>query len=170
VSPTPLGEAAGVRLRAMRWWDVEALLPVDRELFGTAAWSAETFWSELARGPDRWYVVAEDAHGAVLGYAGLMLGSGSEADVQTLAVAPAAQRRGIGGLLLRALLAEAEDRGATSVLLEVRADNEAAIALYAAHGFERIAVRRGYYQPGGQDAVIMRLRPLRGHGRRWPGG
>jgi ribosomal-protein-alanine N-acetyltransferase len=107
----------------MRWWDVEALLPLDRELFGSAAWSAETFWSELARGPDRWYVVAEDPQGAVLGYAGLVLG-GSEADVQTLAVAPAARRRGIGRMLLRALLAEAERRGAGSVLLEVRADNE----------------------------------------------
>ena len=169
MSSPPSGEAAGPRLRAMRWWDVEALLPLDRELFGSAAWSAETFWSELARGPDRWYVVAEDAQGAVLGYAGLMLG-GSEADVQTLAVAPAARRRGIGRMLLRALLAEAERRGAGSVLLEVRADNEAAIALYAGHGFERIAVRRGYYQPGGQDAVIMRLRPLRGRGRTRPGG
>jgi [ribosomal protein S18]-alanine N-acetyltransferase len=153
----------------MRWWDVEALLPMDRELFGATAWSAETFWSELARGPDRWYVVAEDAQGALLGYAGLMFG-GSEADVQTLAVGPAARRRGIGGLLLRALLDQAGHRGATSVLLEVRSDNDAAIALYARHGFERIAVRRGYYQPGGQDAVIMRLRPLRGQGRTRPGG
>jgi [ribosomal protein S18]-alanine N-acetyltransferase len=47
------------------------------------------------------------------------------------------------------------------VLLEVRADNDAAIRLYERHGFERIAVRRRYYQPGDVDAHIMRRR-LRG--------
>lgn len=151
---------AGVRLRPMRWWDVAVLLPLERELFGSTAWSAETFWSELAQAADRRYLVAEDAGGVLLGYAGLRLGGG-EADVQTLAVAPAAQRRGIGGLLLRGLLERAARAGVGSVLLEVRAGNEAAIALYAGHGFERIAVRRGYYQPDGGDAVIMRLRPLR---------
>ena len=50
--------------------------------------------------------------------------------------------------------------GATSLLLEVRADNAPAIALYERHGFDRIAVRRRYYQPGDVDAWVMRLRPL----------
>jgi ribosomal-protein-alanine N-acetyltransferase len=47
------------------------------------------------------------------------------------------------------------------VLLEVRADNAAAQALYAGAGFERIGVRRGYYRPGGTDALVLRLQ-LRG--------
>ena len=45
-------------------------------------------------------------------------------------------------------------------MLEVRADNEPAIALYRSFGFDRIAVRRRYYQPGDIDAHIMRLRPI----------
>jgi ribosomal-protein-alanine N-acetyltransferase len=148
-----------VPLREMRWWDVEALLPVERELFGVAAWPAETFWSELAQKQTRWFAVAESPAGELLGYAGVMLG-GSQADVQTLAVLPAAQGRGVGGRLLRALLARAAGSGASAVLLEVRADNAAAIALYGRHGFERLAVRRRYYQPDGVDALVMRLRPL----------
>lgn len=150
-----------LRLRPMRWWDVERVRPLERELFGGTAWTAESFWSELARPDSRCYLVVEDGPdgGAVLGYAGLMT-TGSEADVQTLAVAPSAQGRGIGALLLRELLGEAARRGATSVLLEVRADNEAAIALYRRHGFEQIAVRRRYYQPGDVDALVMRLRPV----------
>ena len=57
---------------------------------------------------------------------------------------------------MTALLEEAEARNATRVFLEVRADNPHAIALYASLGFEEIAVRPGYYQPEGVDAVIMK--------------
>jgi ribosomal-protein-alanine N-acetyltransferase len=160
VSGAASGEVrAEVRLRRMRWWDVEAVQALDAEVFGATAWSAAMFWSELAAGESRWYVVAETPDGALAGYGGLLAG-GSEADVQTLAVAPRLQGRGIGTLLLRALTAEAARRGATSLLLEVRADNEAAIALYTRQGFERISLRRRYYQPGDLDAWVMRRRPL----------
>ncbi|HEV2088816.1 MAG TPA: GNAT family N-acetyltransferase, partial [Cryptosporangiaceae bacterium] len=54
------------------------------------------------------------------------------------------------------LLAEAGRRGARQVSLEVRADNEPALRLYARRGFEVVGVRRGYYQPSGADAVVMR--------------
>ena len=152
-------EARGVHLRRMRWWDVEAVEALDAQLFGPTAWSPAMFWSELAAGDGRWYVVAESGEGGLVGYAGLLV-SGSEADVQTIGVAPAAQGHGVGTLLLRALTAQAVRRGATSLLLEVRADNEAAIDLYTREGFERISVRRRYYQPGDVDAWIMRRRPL----------
>ena len=156
-SPDPPAPGAGPALRPLRWWDVETVAALERELFGVTAWSAETFWSELAQ-PGRWYVTAADA-GSLLGYAGLMV-SGAEADVQTLAVAPSAQGRGVGARLLAALVEEAAGRGATGLLLEVRADNAAAIGLYRRFGFEQLAVRRRYYQPEDVDALVMRLRPL----------
>lgn len=68
---------------------------------------------------------------------------------------PDAHRRGIGRLLLEALLAEAARRGARSTLLEVAADNAPAQRLYATYGFEPIGVRRGYYQPSNTDALVM---------------
>ncbi|HEY6798589.1 MAG TPA: ribosomal protein S18-alanine N-acetyltransferase [Kineosporiaceae bacterium] len=147
-----------VALRRLRWWDVAAVAELERGLFGGTAWSAETFWSELAQ-PSRWYVVAQTADGALAGYAGVMV-TGAEADVQTVAVAPAAQGCGVGARLLAALVEEAGARGATSLLLEVRADNAPAIRLYRRFGFERIAVRRRYYQPDDVDALVLRLRPL----------
>jgi [ribosomal protein S18]-alanine N-acetyltransferase len=148
-----------VTLRPMRWWDVEPVRALDAEIFGPTAWTLATFWSELAAGESRWYTVAETAQGGLAGYAGLLV-NGSEADVQTLGVQPALQGQGLGTLLLRALTAEAARRGATSLLLEVRADNEPAIGLYRREGFERISIRRRYYQPGNVDAWIMRRRPL----------
>jgi [ribosomal protein S18]-alanine N-acetyltransferase len=161
----------------MRWWDVEAVQALDAELFGPTAWTPAAFWSELAAGPTRWYVVAESlgsdeagavagsggalggSAGALAGYAGLLV-PGPEADVQTIAVAPSAQGRGVGARLLRALAEHAVRSGARSLLLEVRADNARAIALYEREGFERISVRRRYYQPGDVDAWVMRRRPL----------
>jgi ribosomal-protein-alanine N-acetyltransferase len=149
----------GVTLRPMRWWDLEPVQALDAELFGPTAWTPAVFWSELAAGDSRWYTVAETADGALAGYAGLLV-TGSEADVQTLGVHPAVQGRRVGTLLLRALTAEAVRRRATSLMLEVRADNEPAIRLYTREGFERISLRRRYYQPGDVDAWIMRRRPL----------
>lgn len=146
-------------LRPMRWWDVDEALPIERELFGESAWTAEIFWAELAHPENRWYVVAQDDAGGLLGYAGLSC-TGPEADVQTIAVAAHAQGRGVGRLLLDALIDRACAHRATSLLLEVRAGNAPAIALYESRGFERIAIRRRYYQPEDADAWVMRLRPL----------
>jgi ribosomal-protein-alanine N-acetyltransferase len=154
-----LPAAGEVRLRAMRWWDLDAVLPLERELFGTSAWTPEIFWSELAHPQTRWYVVAEGSSG-LIGYAGLLV-PGAEADVQTVAVAASEQRHGVGGVLVDALIEQAHRRGATGLLLEVRADNAPAIALYQQRGFERIAIRRRYYQPEDVDAWVMRLRPLK---------
>jgi ribosomal-protein-alanine N-acetyltransferase len=146
----------GVTLRRMRWWDLDQVHALETVLFPDP-WSVETFWAELARVPEtRHYVVADDA-GQVVGYAGLVA-TGHQADVQTLAVRGDHQGRGLGGELLRALLAESRRRGAGEVLLEVRAENVAAQQLYAGHGFERIGVRRDYYRPGGTDAYVLRLR------------
>lgn len=145
-----------VVLRPMRWWDVEAVQRIEADLFPDP-WSVEAFWSELAHVPDtRHFIVAEE-DGAVVGYGGLVTAAG-QADVQTLAVARDMQGTGLGARLLDALLTEARTRRAREVLLEVRAENTAAQALYARVGFERIGIRRGYYRPGGTDALVLRLR------------
>ena len=78
-----------------------------------------------------------------------------EAEVLTIAVEPAAQGRGIGGRLLARFLAEAAQRGAATVFLEVAAPNGAARALYARAGFVETGLRPGYFGSG-LDAVVMR--------------
>ncbi|SCL64889.1 [SSU ribosomal protein S18P]-alanine acetyltransferase [Micromonospora citrea] len=144
---------SGVRLERFRWWHVDEVLPIEADLFGAEQWSAAMFWNELANGHH--YLVATDDDGAVLGYAGLTAAPPEEAWVQNIAVRRDAQRRGVGRLLLEALLAEAARLGARSTLLEVAADNAPAQLLYAAYGFEPIGVRRGYYQSSNTDALVM---------------
>jgi ribosomal-protein-alanine N-acetyltransferase len=82
--------------------------------------------------------------------------AGGEADLLTLAVHPDSRRRGLGRRLLEGGLAEARERGAEKVFLEVAADNEAAIALYLSAGFTE-AARRPRYYPGGRDALVLAL-------------
>jgi [ribosomal protein S18]-alanine N-acetyltransferase len=142
-------------MRPMRWWDIEAVMSLEHALFGDEAWTEAVFWSELAQRESRRYLV-DETDGVVAGYAGLCVYPPDEAYVQTIAVSPAVQGRGVGSALLTSLLAEAGRRGARRVDLEVKADNEGAQRLYARHGFARIAVRRKYYQPSGTDAIVMR--------------
>lgn len=146
-----------VDLRPMRWWDIARVTELEHSLFGADAWPATMFWSELAERRTRHYLVAiAPDDGAVVGYAGLCAYTPEESYVQTIAVADGHRREGIGSTLLRALLDEALRRESRHVDLEVRADNPAAIALYEGFGFVRIGARRGYYQPSGADAVVMR--------------
>ena len=144
------------RLQRMRWWHIDELLPLERRLFGEEPWSARLFWSELGQLDTRHYLVALEGD-RLVGYAGLCAYP-DEAFVQTLAVDESVQGKGIGALLLQALLDEAARRRKPSVSLEVRADNDAAQRLYARFGFRQIGVRRGYYQPSGTDALVLERR------------
>jgi [ribosomal protein S18]-alanine N-acetyltransferase len=135
--------------------DLSAVLRLEHELFGQEAWSRAMLRGELAQQPaSRHYLVADD-DGVIAGYAGL-LAAGSQGDVLTLAVAASRWGQGIGSALLEALLAEAARRGCTEVFLEVRADNARAQQLYRRYGFVQVGIRRGYYQPSGTDALVMR--------------
>ncbi|WP_328474402.1 ribosomal protein S18-alanine N-acetyltransferase [Streptomyces sp. NBC_00448] len=167
----------------MRWWDLDAVLALEHELFPEDAWSRGMFWSELAdaRHPSasRTYVVAEETveqageqaveqaapnppgaapAGAarIVGYAGFAAIAGT-GDVQTIATARDQWGSGLGGRLLTELLRAATAAECHEVLLEVRVDNARAQRLYQRFGFEPIGVRRGYYQPGNVDALVMRL-------------
>jgi ribosomal-protein-alanine N-acetyltransferase len=148
-----------VRLRPMRLADLPQVLALEEELFAPDTWTAAMYRDELARTDTRIYLVAEDGD-AVVGYAGL-IAYDDEAHVATIGVTTTRQGEGIGALLLDALLAEA-DRRSPAVILEVRADNEVAQGLYRRRGFAIIGRRRGYYQPSGADAVVMRRELVHG--------
>ncbi|XAS65864.1 ribosomal protein S18-alanine N-acetyltransferase [Pseudarthrobacter sp. So.54] len=146
---------ADVTLRDMTAADVPAVHELERALFPVDAWPLHMFVAELAQAETRRYLVAEAA-GRIVGYAGLMCIE-PIADVQTIAVVPEQEGKGIGSALLTELIRESRQRGAQDVLLEVRADNPRAQQLYLRYGFEQIHVRPRYYRDG-VDALIMRLR------------
>ncbi|MDP9863000.1 MULTISPECIES: ribosomal protein S18-alanine N-acetyltransferase [Streptosporangium] len=141
-------------LRLMTVDDLPAVLEIERETFPRDAWSEGMLRGELDDQPrTRHYVVAL-VDKEIVGYAGLFA-AGDQADVQTIAVSAHRRRAGIGAALLAELLAEAVRRGAHAVFLEVRADNPDAQAMYDRFGFERIGLRRRYYEDG-TDAITMK--------------
>lgn len=150
-----------VTLEPLRRKDIPRCVRIEKILFpGDDPWSARAFESELDSGA--FYLGAYDDEGTLLGYGGISLVGGAgdfEAEIHTIGVVPETQGKGIGGVLLRALLEHADVFDA-AVFLEVRTDNEAAMALYRKAGFTQIGVRKRYYQPSGADAYTMR-RPAR---------
>ncbi len=157
-----------MRIRPATQQDLSAVAALERMLFGADAWSPEQVLDELTSAT-RCSVVAVDgpvdgpvdgavdgaADGAVvLGYAVLWQGVDT-ADLQRVGVHPGYRRRGVARALLAGLALDARPR----VLLEVRADNAAAIALYERHGFVALDRRRSYYRDGTDALVLQRTTP-----------
>ncbi|MBJ7357348.1 ribosomal protein S18-alanine N-acetyltransferase [Nocardioides sp.] len=133
--------------------DLDAVVVLEQDALGPDAWSVGLLEEGLAgRVPTVYYLVAE-SDGSVVGHAVTSL-AGDIAELQRIAVTPAARRTGVASALLDASVALAE--GADRMLLEVRADNAGALAFYAAHGFVEVDRRQKYYKDGA-TAVVMRL-------------
>jgi ribosomal-protein-alanine N-acetyltransferase len=79
-----------------------------------------------------------------------------ELHINNLATHPDYRRIGVARSLLEAVLDESGYRGVSFVILEVRASNEAAQALYKKLGFKLIGRRRDYYRVPVEDALVMR--------------
>ena len=90
----------------------------------------------------------------VIGIAGFWLMVG-EAHITTIAVREAYRKKGIGSMLLIAVMDMAMQLNAHMVTLEVRISNTEAQSLYASYGFHRAGVRKHYYSDNGEDAYIM---------------
>ena len=139
--------------------DLDGIMQIEHAVFPSDAWSRESMRAELASTHNFYLVALSPAQPERFdAYAGLLAPRGAtQADIQSVAVVENARRQGLARTLVQSLVAEARDRGAREIFLEVRVDNPNAASLYDSLGFERIAVRKGYYQPDNVDAQVMRL-------------
>ena len=116
-------------------------------------WSQASVAGELENPLSLWLVWEEN--GKVLGYVGSQTVL-DETDMMNLAVLPVARRRGIARALILALVEQLKSRGSRCLTLEVRASNDAAIALYRSLDFAQVGKRPNYYRNPKEDALIMR--------------
>lgn len=158
----------------MRLRDIKEVMKIEYASF-PSPWSARAYRYELLENDLSHYFVVRQrqmegiysgllakvrhslgagGQGPVLGYGGFWMMAG-EAHISTIAVQPSWRRRGIGELLLVAMLDRAIELGAEIATLEVRVSNIAAQNLYHKYGFEQVGLRRRYYRDNDEDALIM---------------
>lgn len=131
--------------------DIDQIRAIDAAVY-PRPWSKRLWLQELVK-DDRVYRCARDGR-QVIGVAGAML-VGEDAHIMTVAVDPDVQRTGVASRLLLALIREIVIRGTTRLSLEVRVSNTGAQALYRHFGFAPVGSRRKYYEPEGEDALVM---------------
>ncbi len=151
----------GVFLRRAVAADVGALVALEAACF-THPWTATQVAGEIGGVEGGLVLVLEgrrlagDPLAGIRAYASFRLVV-DELHVMNVAVAPGHRRRGLARFLLRIALRRAARAGALLALLEVRAGNREALALYASMGFARCGLRRDYYRDPIEDAVVLAL-------------
>jgi len=141
-----------LELVPMREPDVDAVLAIEQAAHAFP-WTRGNFVDSLRAGHSAWMY---RRGGETVGYAVLMMAM-DEAELLDITIAPAHQRRGLGGSFLAELFGVARRHRAERIVLEVRPSNAAALALYRRNGFAEIGRRKGYYagREGREDAIVM---------------
>lgn len=147
--------ASLMQIRPMQPADLDRVLSIAAALPTAPHWPRQTYLDALnpSGSPQRLALVAESA-GLIVGFAILSI-LAPEAELESIAVAPEAQRQGIGSTLLQAACAAAFSQRAATLFLEIRASNTSAAALYRHSGFRETGRRPGYYADPKEDAILM---------------
>jgi [ribosomal protein S18]-alanine N-acetyltransferase len=139
--------------------DIDAVLMLAARVFEAPHWSRGDYEQILLAGPStsltrRAFIALSDSNLAGFAVAG-WLPQENAAEVEGLVVDEKYRRQGIGSALIGACIEWAANAGASSMRLDVRAANEAALALYHRHGFSAVGRRRAYYSAPVEDAVLL---------------
>lgn len=128
------------------------------ESCGLSRWGWESYSGELLRAESIMLVArrtrADGAGKSVAGFVAARVNA-DELHVNNIGVRHEERRRGLGTALLKAAIAAGLRLGARTAVLEVRASNETAQALYQRHGFRVTGRRRNYYHDPAEDALVM---------------
>lgn len=132
---------------------LSAVAALEKRCFPADPWSENVFRQALDS-PDTAILLAEGEDGALLGYA-VLYSVLDEGNLDNIAVAPEFRRQGVADALLSALAGLCRERELVHLMLEVRASNDPALALYRKYGFAEVGRRKNYYPNPREDAILM---------------
>lgn len=155
------GECGGVGCDLVPMSEHDLLEVVEiEETTGLSQWGWDAYRAELARPEAIMLVVRRDAPDdsgrSVKAYIASRV-SADELHINNIGVREESRRKGLGAALLGAALETGAARGALLAVLEVRAGNAAAQALYRRFGFEVVGERRDYYRAPVENALVMTM-------------
>jgi ribosomal-protein-alanine N-acetyltransferase len=141
----------------MQTADLDAVLALAEALHEAPHWPRAAYEVALASevAVRRLALVAE-VDGMLAGFAVASL-LPPEAELESIAVALSAQRRGVGRALLVELGKNLASLGVSVLQLEVRAGNRRALGFYRSTGWVQCGLRPGYYADPEEDALLLRL-------------
>ncbi|HVY51404.1 MAG TPA: ribosomal protein S18-alanine N-acetyltransferase [Devosia sp.] len=143
----------GLHIEPARPADAEAVARLHAQSF-YRGWPRQDIEAYIID-PDTPTLVACDARRRLAGFAMLRI-LGDDAELMTIAVDPKYRGKGVGAALMRACFEDLLMTPSKRMILEVAADNPAAIRLYRNLGFEKISERQGYYaRPDGKPATAL---------------
>jgi ribosomal-protein-alanine N-acetyltransferase len=147
----------GVQIRRMTFLDLDRVIEIAEGLRDAPRWPRSSYVDALNPDsrPPRIGLLAETAAGGIVGFVIAVLVP-PQAEMESIAVAMEYQRQGIALKLFHEIAAELKRSHVTEVILEVRASNQAARALYGTLGFAETGRRARYYAEPQEDAVLMR--------------
>lgn len=140
-------------IRRMKPEDIPEVAAIEKECF-SQPWSEQGFLDCLK---DAVFFVAEET--SIVGYIGMYVMK-PEGEITNVAVTGRCRKEGKGKALLQAMQNWAKDNGIDRIVLEVRSGNKNAIRLYESHGFQKLGVRKDFYQFPREDADIMEWKQL----------
>ena len=152
------GETSALRMRVRHAivTDIPALMALEKYAATAAHWSMQQYEAALSgEGPSRVILIIEQdaaAQGFIVGRA-----VGEEWEIENIAVAGAARRRGLGTRLLGEFLDLARTGGADAIFLEVRESNLTARRLYEKSEFVESGRRKLYYREPEEDAIVYQI-------------
>ncbi|MCL2080163.1 MAG: ribosomal protein S18-alanine N-acetyltransferase [Oscillospiraceae bacterium] len=145
-----------IKVRAATADDVPKIMQIAKSAL-TPSWTENAVKAEIDKG-DSLLVVAvgftSSGVSDILGFAAFRE-VGADGELLQIAVDTAGRRKGTGSRLMESLIECANARCLTSIFLEVRISNEAAIGLYKKYDFAKVRIRRDYYSDPVEDAVVM---------------
>jgi [ribosomal protein S18]-alanine N-acetyltransferase len=145
-----------LELKSLTTADLSAVMELDKACFG-GLWTLEAYQRELDSPNSILLGLFSPLFPQKLLAMGCFWSILEEAHITILAVHPQYQSKGLGQAMLYFLLKSACDGGSERATLEVRASNQAAIALYQKFGFKTAGRRRRYYKDNDEDALILWL-------------
>jgi ribosomal-protein-alanine N-acetyltransferase len=145
-----------MRIRRAIPADIPALIVLEKQAAMAAHWSTRQYEAAVSGVALARVVLVLEEETVLQGF---IVGRsvGEEWEIENIAVAGAARRRGLGTHLLEEFIGLARGRGAQSVFLEVRESNLAARRLYEKGAFLETGRRKRYYREPEEDAIVYRL-------------